>query len=414
MLTITIVLIIAPGNAASRRILESICSTGFEDACLIVAEEFFLEWHELSYHKSYEQFVYTKDRLDEASSSRPKGSGKVTARDRGHHDFRERKTKRHVGKYDPQVADGPMPEVVIATQGLIATTLVQGFDIKKGGWQSNVKKLVDFASIDMVIIDESSQLWSGYLLGWFSALKNLQSLVIVGDEKQLPPFGQEQVSGMKSLLSEALTATPPVPDTLLDVTWRLPSCIAEFISSNVYDNQLRSERYIDSDAKFCTCLQGVVHLISNPVMRELSERFLTLNGESGSMVWLNHQFPAHVNKETKSTGNVCEAAVVSMLASSVIRACDAQATSKHLHVVILTPYLEVSRKYMFFSSWSLYLLYVNCVAKDSTGESARQGLRRVSWDGPSAAGRLGLIVTHCEHGRFVPGPGGGVRLCLAD
>eukprot|EP01035_Chromulina_nebulosa_P006574 gene6574-8884_t len=55
------VLIMAPANAASRRILESIEGTGFEDACLLVSQEYFYEWHQSSYEGSVKDYVHTRE-----------------------------------------------------------------------------------------------------------------------------------------------------------------------------------------------------------------------------------------------------------------------------------------------------------------------------------------------------------------
>jgi hypothetical protein len=207
------VLIIAPGNSASRRILESIVKTGFEEACLVVAQEFFYEWHEEAYGE-LSTYVHTKSTTPKAHNGHAQhgrsGSGAGggnTAVDRSARDFRKRVAVSHVGKWSDAAAleeaaessnnKTGRPAVVIGTYGSIALSgLNEGAAAKKLGaqsWAKQVQRLVDSDSIDILIIDETSQLWSGYGLSLLGRLSGVKNVVLVGDEKQLAPHGVPQV-----------------------------------------------------------------------------------------------------------------------------------------------------------------------------------------------------------------------------
>jgi hypothetical protein len=158
------VLVIAPGNSASRRILESLVKTGFEEACLVVAESFFFEWHEDAYtaeEQKLGQYVHTKCTFDDhmrGSGTRNAGN---RAEDRAAWDFRHRAEQEHDNKW-LEVAMGDdkeassKPVVVIGTHGSIALNGTKG---KKpaGSWSWQVQNLLAIQSIDMIIVDETSQ-----------------------------------------------------------------------------------------------------------------------------------------------------------------------------------------------------------------------------------------------------------------
>ena len=345
-------LIIAPGNAAAQRILESICNTGFEDACLLVSESYFCEWHQDSYHHLLSTFVHTKEKVDMQKETSFKRGKSVRAEDRAAHDFRERNVVKHVGKYSKLPPEGPKPSVVIATNGCIASSLVKGFNATTVGWHNDVKRLMDWSAIDMVIMDESSQIWEGYALSWLPCLSKLQNLVIVGDEKQLAPHGEDRVDGLRSFLQAASAVVPHIPARLLDETWRLPTCIAEFISETVYSGQVKSKRAEASDSEFLRRCIALQRLIPAGVLASLLRRRTTaVNGvfdKFGPLAWV--QLEGKVYKhEGRSSGNFEEAKQIASWAADLLKACYAEAAVSKLapmRVAILTGYLEVLLLYI--------------------------------------------------------------------
>ena len=131
------VLIIAPANTASRRILESIVAQGYEKACLIVSNGYFYEWHESSYTRHLADYIYTKDRQSDGHDDRTSNSKRFitnigrTAHEREEADFRPRNQIPHKGKWTEPNAK--TPAVVIGTHGCIANCVMKK-KAKIGSW----------------------------------------------------------------------------------------------------------------------------------------------------------------------------------------------------------------------------------------------------------------------------------------
>jgi regulator of nonsense transcripts 1 len=89
-----------------------------------------------------------------------------------------------------------------------------------------------------VIIDEASQIEVGQYVPLFKTFgKTLRKMCFVGDDKQLPPHGQDDLQNLQSIfevdhLRESLT--------FLDTQYRMPPQIGDFISEQVYDGDLLS------------------------------------------------------------------------------------------------------------------------------------------------------------------------------
>lgn len=377
------VLIVAPANCASRRILESIVATGYENACLVVSQEYFYEWHESSYEKSLSYYVHTRERKEDhnhmhddrhaegngkkssggGSSSRPPtGSSRgPRCEDREAVDFLPRTSVKHEGKWTQCASSNdsncPRPRVVIGTFGCMAGSLSRG---SKEGFGVEVSRLVDVTTITMVVIDETSQLWEGYALGLLSLCPNVEHFVFVGDDKQLAPFGASEVRGLRSLFTAALRCSDSlVPKTMLNTTFRLTPTVAAVISSKVYNGELQVCRPADADEEFLVHFKGIAKRMKREsVARALVNRF-TMGADSGdeasTMAWITHSHSSHVS-ESNSTGNESEAVAVAECCAELLFVIDDHRAggkkpqhstqsniqqSKRIKLVILTPYLEV-------------------------------------------------------------------------
>lgn len=201
------VLIVAPANSASRRVLESIVNTQFEEACLIVSQEYFYEWHEGAYGQSLSNYVHTKTRLRDQDRQQAAPQHQRTSVDmadparRAGVDFRERASVAHHGKWTEKASQGgecpqSAPRVLIGTYGCIANAVAEN---KARGWRQQVENLLERESISAVIIDETSQLWSGFALGLLTRLPKATRIVFVGDDQQLAPYGVTDIPGLVSL-----------------------------------------------------------------------------------------------------------------------------------------------------------------------------------------------------------------------
>jgi len=341
------VLIIAPANTASRRILESIVAQGYEKACLIVSNGYFYEWHESSYTRHLADYIYTKDRQSDGHDDRTSNSKRFTtnidrtAHEREEADFRPRNQIPHKGKWTEP--DAKTPAVVIGTHGCIANCVMKK-KAKIGSWANDVNKLLMIKSIDMLIIDETSQLWEGYALGLLKSCPNIKNLILVGDDNQLAPYGEESIKNLRSLFKAGLRHSS-VPNTVLNVTYRLPNVIASIISSTVYNGELEVYRDDQSDADFIKRLKLLHKLHKSSTAKLLVDRFVRDTSSYASLAWIHHSSTSH-RSEGKSTGNEDEARVVGDCAASFMYCFEEEiipsdVSTPRLKLAVLTPYIEV-------------------------------------------------------------------------
>ena len=344
--------------------------TGFQEACLVVSEGYFFEWHEEAYlGEKLSDYVHTKCAFEDETKKRGGGGEKHRrAADREHVDFRPRKEREHVNKW-MKVAKGEdkkaesKPVVVIGTHGTIANN---GGIRKEAafGWPEHVQNLLAINSIDMLIVDETSQLWSGYGMSLLAPLSRLKNIVLVGDEDQLAPYGVSEVPSLKSLFDASITH-PSVPHSVLNTTYRLSPPMAQLLSREIYKGMLVSARYEPADNLFCHHISHDVLTLAPPalhtsfdfrvLLRRLCDpRHLQSNLQSNSEVtfpslaWVHVQGKAHANPESKSQGNEAEAGIiVSCVAQLLIelhsirhRYPDDDNNPASMKVVIITGYRE--------------------------------------------------------------------------
>ena len=347
------VLIIAPANAASRRVLESIVNTGYEDACLVVSTEYFYEWHETAYDDGgLGKYVHTKEYLFDKGKKAGMHQKKYHGHDpddRAAHDFKARKSKQHQGKWTERAVEGEqsgkrLPSVLIGTFGCITGAVTS----PNGMWARQVNNLLNLQSIDALIVDETSQLWSGYSLSLLPSLRKVQNIVLVGDSNQLAPHGVDDIKGMKSLFDEGLSHTS-APHTTLTETFRLSPIVASVISSKIYNDQLQVRRSPENIEQFYTYIDTKIKThLRNPTSLSLIHRMLAGRDdpeETGSLAWIHNSNDCYQHPESKSSGNDHEARLVAAVAADLIKAIHHSSESAkgelHVKLTMLTPYLEV-------------------------------------------------------------------------
>ncbi|TFK45821.1 hypothetical protein OE88DRAFT_1083984 [Heliocybe sulcata] len=92
--------------------------------------------------------------------------------------------------------------------------------------------------IKYLIIDEASQIdVNDYIPVFTLFASSLEKVCCIGDNKQLPPFGQESNEDLKSIfeISHLTDKT-----TFLNIQYRMPPTIGQFISQYIYEGQLQS------------------------------------------------------------------------------------------------------------------------------------------------------------------------------
>lgn len=69
------VLVLAPANAATLRVLESCVAAGHTDVALIASSEYLFEWHQGSVHAHLQPFIVTRAVLDVGAQARARLTG---------------------------------------------------------------------------------------------------------------------------------------------------------------------------------------------------------------------------------------------------------------------------------------------------------------------------------------------------
>ncbi|KAH8416675.1 hypothetical protein KR222_006367, partial [Zaprionus bogoriensis] len=131
-----------------------------------------------------------------------------------------------------------------------------------------------------------------------------EHVILIGDHKQLQPHtGTHTLQGLQVSLFERLITTPGFPATVLNVQYRMRSCIAELLVPHFYD-QLISDRSVDLPPK--------------------------LKGMSSSLYFVNHNQPESQLSDM-SYANVYEAKTLIKLLEKLLKL-------KCKDIVILSPY----------------------------------------------------------------------------
>ncbi|KAI6102412.1 hypothetical protein EV401DRAFT_2024227 [Pisolithus croceorrhizus] len=145
--------IAAQSNVAVKNIAEKFANLDFYDFALLVSEEFHFDWHEHLYEKLKPCLIrsHTFSRDVVGASRQLRGA-----------------------------------RVILCTLGMLSNYLVAPF--------------VCVNPVDILIFDEGSQIEVGNCLPVFHCFKHtLTKIVFIGDDKQLPPYGQEDISALQSI-----------------------------------------------------------------------------------------------------------------------------------------------------------------------------------------------------------------------
>ncbi|KAH9917839.1 P-loop containing nucleoside triphosphate hydrolase protein [Fomitopsis serialis] len=155
--------------------------------------------------------------------------------------------------------------------------------------------------VETVIVDEASQIELGDylpLLGRFD--RSIKKLVFIGDDKQLAPYGQDDLGDMPSIFELQHLRQDAL---FLDVQYRMPKPIGTFISKHVYGSRLKTSHSINS-RRSCLLVDvshgrearsgksWVVSLIEVIRRRMLTELALQNNAEADAIVVIARKFHA--------------------------------------------------------------------------------------------------------------------------
>jgi len=183
--------LMAQSNVAVKNIAEKLAKLGFFNFKLLVSRSFHFQWHEHLY-KKIEKNIIRSDGLPKSGALQ-------------------------------KVLQGS--QVILCTLSMISNTKLQDFGFTQA------------VPVINVVIDEASQIEVGQYVPLIKTFGNtLRKLCFIGDDKQLPPHGQDDLGNLKSIFE-----LDHLKDRgFLDTQYRMPPQIGDFISEHVYDGKLKS------------------------------------------------------------------------------------------------------------------------------------------------------------------------------
>ncbi|KAK1231571.1 hypothetical protein PQX77_005305 [Marasmius sp. AFHP31] len=180
--------LVAKSNVAVKNIAEKLVKEKFLQWRLLVSKEFQVGWHEHLYQQILDRVI---------------------------------RSDRFMGIKPKELADC---KVILCTLSMVSARFLKAF-----------KRAVP---IQTLVVDEASQIEIGDYFHAFEVAKGtLRKMCLIGDDKQLPPYGQEDLKNLRSVF-EVKHLQGRID--LLDTQYRMPPQIGQFISDHVYDGELKS------------------------------------------------------------------------------------------------------------------------------------------------------------------------------
>ncbi|KAG1876597.1 P-loop containing nucleoside triphosphate hydrolase protein [Suillus subalutaceus] len=183
--------LIAQSNVAVKNIAEKLTDFGLTNWKLLVSTEFFDDWHEHLYANIRANIITSED------FSAPGF-------------FKELQTT----------------PVILCTLSMLSSFALRRF----GGFTA--------APLRTLVIDEASQIEIGDYIPLFTSHTSIRKVCFIGDDKQLPPYGQDDIQDLKSIFEVKHLKDHAI---FLDTQYRMPPQIGKFISEAVYDCVLKSD-----------------------------------------------------------------------------------------------------------------------------------------------------------------------------
>ncbi|KAG2038906.1 P-loop containing nucleoside triphosphate hydrolase protein [Suillus americanus] len=191
--------LVAQSNVAVKNIAEKLDKVGFRDFKLLVSKDFHYDWHEHLYARLEHCFV----------RSDMFGGGALTI--------------------SRLLLD---TRVILCTLSMLSNPRIEEFTRQ--------------VPVQTVIFDEASQIEVGDYLPLLQRFQHsLQKMVFIGDDKQLAPFGQDDIGQLRSVFE-----FPHLRKRahFLNTQYRMPLVIGSFISRHVYGHKLMTVHDITSKA----------------------------------------------------------------------------------------------------------------------------------------------------------------------
>ncbi|KAF5391903.1 hypothetical protein D9757_001729 [Collybiopsis confluens] len=185
--------LIAQSNVAVKNIAEKLASIDFMDWRLLISNDFHYDWHEHLYTNNIQEKLILSDEFKTLPLSRYNGC-----------------------------------HVILCTLSMLSNKFIS--------------KFLRTCPIHTLVIDEASQIEIGEYLPVFAlASSTLQKMCLIGDDKQLPPHGQEDLKDLKSVFELEHFSNQHLH--LLDTQYRMPPQMGDFISEAIYSGLLKSNAH---------------------------------------------------------------------------------------------------------------------------------------------------------------------------
>ncbi|KAG1821663.1 AAA domain-containing protein [Suillus subaureus] len=197
--------LVAHSNVAVKNIAEKLDKVGFREFKLLVSKDFHYDWHKHLYERLEHCFI----------RSDMFGGRAVTAS--------QHLLDKHTNK---------PTRVVLCTLSMLSNPRIDDFTRQ--------------VPVHTVIFDEASQIEVGEYLPLLQRFQHsLKKMVFIGDDKQLAPFGQDDIGQLRSIFE-----FPHLREQahFLDTQYRMPLVIGSFISRHVYDQKLMTVHDITNKA----------------------------------------------------------------------------------------------------------------------------------------------------------------------
>lgn len=189
--------LVAHSNVAVKNIAEKLVQSNFLDFKIVVSKEFHFDWHEHLYQKVEPNLIRT----------------------------------------DSLPRDTLAAHRLLLGSRVILSTLSNLLN-------QTMSSITLVAPIRTLIVDEASQIDVGDYLPVINRFQHtLEKLVFIGDDKQLAPYGYEQIKELESIFEKRHLRVDAI---LLDTQYRMPLAIGKFISKHVYEGRLKTNHSLTS------------------------------------------------------------------------------------------------------------------------------------------------------------------------
>lgn len=197
--------LVAHSNVAVKNIAEKLDKVGFREFKLLVSRDFHYDWHEHLYERLEHCFIRS-DMI---------GGGPVA-----------------VERLLLDAYTNTQTRVVLCTLSMLSNPSINEITLQ--------------VPVETVIFDEASQIEVGDYLPLLQRFQpTLQKMVFIGDDRQLAPFGQDDIGKLRSVFEFPHLRRRA---HFLDTQYRMPLVIGSFISRHVYNHKLMTVHGINSKA----------------------------------------------------------------------------------------------------------------------------------------------------------------------